>query len=354
MGLRQNTFGKILNQEVTQFVLENNTGMVVKIMDYGATITSIVLPSIDGQLDVVCGFDSLEGYLSNDYKINNPYFGAVIGQNANRIKDGRFRIGDQQYQLALNHGKNHLHGGVRGFDKRIWKSKLVEEPNSVGVELSLFSEHLEEGYPGNIEIRVSYKLSDQNELHINYQAEADNVTPLTLTNHTYFNLSGFKEDVGSHEAVIRADNYLTKDSSDCPDGIVESVAGPLDFRIRKLFTEAFKELATGIDHYYVFNKPLWELEKVAEFKQSKYNIALEVHTNEPGMQIYTGYHVSSLLSRNKNNEYGPLKGFCCETQRYPNGVNIDHAPKSYTDSSEPFNSKTIYKFKYDRFKYEQA
>lgn len=348
MQVRQKHFGSISGKEIKQFVLENDNGMKVKILDYGATITSIGLPSNDGLVEVVCGFDSFEGYFSDEYKSNNPYFGCVIGRNANRIKNGQFNIGGKQYQLTLNNNKNHLHGGSKGFDKRIWLSKSFQAPNSIGLELELNSKHLDEGYPGNIQVKIVYELNNQNELHMNYYAGTDEITPLALTNHTYFNLSGFSEDIKSHKTRIYSESYLVKDSSDCVDGSIANVTEALDYSTQKPFSEAFKNMELGIDHYYVLSKTQLISEKVADFEHSKSGRRLEVYTTEPGMQVYTGYHISSRLSRENGDRYGPFSAFCCETQRYPNGVNIEGSQGSFTTPDKPFESKTIYKFNWSK------
>ena len=350
MSVEQKVFGKIDGTEIKQYLLKNDKGMIVKVMEYGATITSIALPSTTEHIDVVCGFDKFEDYLSAEYISNNPYFGCVVGRYANRIKDGKFTLGQKTYELTLNNGNNHLHGGIKGFDKKIWNSKAFKSSNSIGVEFSMTSPHLEEGYPGNVQVKVVYELNNNNELYINYYAETDKKTPLALTNHTYFNLSGFKENVGSHEVMIKSDRLLIKDESNCPDGNVEPVKESFDFRVKKSLLDTLKKLPSGIDHYYVLNKKQKLTEKAADFEYAKNGITLEVYTTEPGMQFYTGQYISNSLSRNKANQYGPLSAFCCETQRYPNGVNIADSPGSYTLVDEPFESTTIYKFKFDESK----
>jgi aldose 1-epimerase len=206
---------------------------------------------------------------------------------------------------------------------------------------------MEEGYPGNVQAKVVYELNNQDQLVINYHADVDQRTPLALTNHTYFNLSGFEEKLDKHQAVILADSCLVKDSSDCVNGSIESTLGALDFKVMKPFSAALEKLSLGVDHYYIFHKPLWALEKVADFQDAKSGRSLEVYTTEPGMQFYTGYYISNLLSRENGHIYGPLSAFCCETQRYPNGVNIENSPESFADSNQPFESKTIYKFNYN-------
>ena len=219
MLLEKKPFGKIGNQDIDQYILSNDLGLSVKIITYGATITSISVPGTDGKRDdLVCGFDSIDGYQSAEYLANAPYFGCTVGRYASRIKDGRFTIDGQNYQLAVNDGSNHLHGGLKGFDKQIWSASPLEGEDTCGVIMNLTSEHLQEGYPGHLNIMVSFTVNNDNQLQINYQANTDQATPISLTNHTYFNLSGFADGILNHRASIASDAFLEPDNTNVPLG----------------------------------------------------------------------------------------------------------------------------------------
>ncbi len=345
MNIETKEFGNIQEHQIDQYVLTNDNGMTVKISTYGATITSIAVPDMNGNLiELACGFDTLEGYFSEEYRNNAPYFGCTVGRYSSRIKDGKFVIDDKAYQLATNDGPNHLHGGLKGFDKKIWKATTIEDQHTVGVIMKLESLHMEEGYPGNVVVSVTFKLSANNELMISYDAETDQITPLSLTNHTYFNLSGFQETIENHTALIAAKTHLKPDATNVPVGEIEDLTNqPSDLSRMKPLSEAFEGLSTGFEHYFVFDKALWEMEKVAEFTDSKSNRKLEVFTTEPGMLFYTGYFTSDDLKRENGDKYGRFRGFCCETHRYPNGPNIKGSPGSFITPLTPFKSQTTYK-----------
>ncbi len=345
MNGERTTFGSVEGKEVDLFVLSNQNGMKVKVTTYGATITSIILPDKNGDtVDIVCGFDTLEGYQTTEYKSNAPYFGCTVGRYASRIKNGKFQLGAAQYDLINNDGPNHLHGGKTGFDKRIWSASSIEGEGSVGVRMELFSPHLEEGYPGNVNVSVEFRLTPENAIIIDYAGSTDQVTPLSLTNHSYFNLSGFTETIENHTALVAASHHLKPDTTNVPIGEIESLKNlPCDLSIGKRFKDVFNKLATGFEHYFIFDKPLWELEKVAEFSEPDSNRKLEVFTSEPGMLFYSGYFTSDKLQRENGDQYGKFRGFCCETHRYPNGPNIAGSPGSLTTPEQPYKSQTIFK-----------
>ena len=346
MKISTQSFGTFAEKDIQLYTLENEHGMKVKIATYGATITSITLPGNDGQdIDVVCGFDTLEGYFSPAYKQNAPYFGCTVGRYSSRIKNGAFFLDGKSYQLATNDGPNHLHGGLKGFDKKIWIAETLESQEGVGVSMTLESPHMEEGFPGNVAVRVTFTLNNENELTIKYQGETDQATPLSLTNHTYFNLSGFRQTIENHKATILSDTYLVPDDTNVPVGEVEQVKGtPMDLRMGKLLKEALEELPTGFETYYAFDARENGLDKVAEFEDTLSGRRLEVFTTEPGMLFYTGYFTSNELQRENGDAYGRYRAFCCETHRYPNGPNIPSSPHSITYPERPYESTTRFSF----------
>ncbi|MEM6800069.1 MAG: aldose epimerase family protein [Bacteroidota bacterium] len=346
MKINRKVFGQIEEETIHQYILENDKGMIVKLMNYGACITSIKIPNQEGEhIDLVCGFDQLQGYFSSAYIQNAPYFGCTVGRYSSRIKDGTFELDGTTYELAVNDGSNHLHGGLAGFDKKVWKVEEIEREGEVGIKMSLKSLHMEESYPGNVEGSVIFSLNNENELNIRYEGKTDQATPLSLTNHTYFNLSGFKQTIEAHQARIFSDTILEADETNVPIGNLANVVGsPLDLRSGKVLKEAFKELPTGFEHYYIFKQSENALAKVAEFEDIESGRKLEVYTTEPGMLFYTGYFTSGELARENGDQYGRYRAFCCETHRYPNGPNIPHSPNSITRPNSPYKSNTCFKF----------
>jgi len=348
MKIQHSVFGNFQDKDISLYELHNDNGMVVKIMNYGATITSITIPKKeDGRSELVCGFDTFENYFSEEYINNAPYFGCTVGRYASRIKDGQFKIDGKTYKLAINNAPNHLHGGIVGFDKKVWPARMTSTEDIVGVEMSLNSPHMDEGYPGNVSIKVNFLLNNRNELTINYEAETDQTTPISLTNHTYFNLSGFKETIGNHTATIEAKSFLTPDETNVPVGEVTMVDGTTaDLRSGKVLEEAFEVLKTGFEHYYVFDKDENILGKVAEFKDNSSGRKLIISTSEPGALFYTGFYTSEELKRESGSQYGKFRAFCFETSRYPNGPNISNSPGSVTKPGEKFISTTVFKIKW--------
>ncbi|RKN80931.1 aldose epimerase family protein [Ulvibacterium marinum] len=345
MKIVETHFGILEGNEVQLYTLENDNGIRVKITNYGATITSITVPGkVRGPEEVVCGFDNFENYFSKEYKENAPYFGGTIGRYCSQIKNSKFNLNGTEFQLAKNCGANNLHGGTEGFDKKIWEVKPFDQ-NTSQLEMKLRSGHLEEGFPGNVYINVVFSLDNANQLQIAYKALSDQDTPFSMTNHTYFNLSGFAETVEGHNAQINSDKKQIWDSSGA--GINENVllAGSLDdLRNPKTIGDVHKAMGDGFEHYYLFEDKGFDLEKVAEIKDPKSGRSLEISTTEPGMLFYTGKYTSNELKRESGQQYGKYRGFCCETHRYPNGPNLLGSPKSILKKGESFASTTIFKF----------
>lgn len=338
-------FGTIEDNDIQLVTLTNDHGVEIKISNYGATITSIKVPDKEGNIDeIVCGFDDLDSYFSPAYTSNAPYFGGTVGRYCSQIKDSKFTLEGVDYQLNKIVGNNNLHGGKKGFDKKIWTVDIYDE-NKALVTMKLESGHLEEGFPGNVVVWVTFAISNTNELQIDYIATTDQNTPFTITNHSYFNLSGFKDDVLQHTVKIASDKKQIWDDTGAATGNNISVLGkPDDLRTPKKIGDVHDAMRDGFEHYYLFDEKGFELGKVAEITEENSGRSLEVYTTEPGMLFYTGKYTSDELKRETGLQYGKFRGLCLETHRYPNGPNITNAPKSILDKDETYRSTTIFKF----------
>lgn len=329
--------------EVDLYTLTNANGLRVKIMTYGATIISVETPDRNGQVeDITLSLDSLQDYLNG-----HPCLGSTIGRFANRIAKGHFNIEDKPYTLAVNNGPNHLHGGIRGFDKVVWKAMALTEANSQGVAFSYTSVDGEEGYPGNLIVTVIYRLTDANELQMEYTAVADETTVVNLTNHTYWNLGGGRSgDVLGQELLIHADRYLTTDAGLIPVGEPKGVHGtPLDFtRSKAIGTDI--EQAGGYDHCFVLNKAASEKGPTfaARTVDSQSGRIMEVYTTEPGIQLYTANGLNGSL-KSKGHAYQRYFGFCLETQHYPDSPNRPDFPSTLLKPGEIYRQLTLHKFR---------
>jgi len=268
----------------------------------------------------------------------------VIGRYTSQIRDGKFTLDDVSFELTKNNRNHHLHGGVIGFDKQVWRAELKDSNGNSSVQMTLNSPHMAEGYPGNVEVTVDFALNNVNEISISYCATTDQSTPLSLTNHTYFNLSGFTDTIGNHIAQIDSKNSLLFDQSNIPNGEIEDVSGKvMDLRQGRLLGDCLKLLESGFDHYYIFDKAENTLKKVASFVDIISGTKLDVSTTEPGAIFYTGYYTSDELQRESGAQYGRFRGLCFETCRYPNGPNIPNSPNSITHPHEEYQSTTIFK-----------
>lgn len=334
-----------LDKPVYLYKLTNEQGTTVKITNIGATVTSIETPDKNGDVkEITLGFDNPIDYLSASYLSNCPFFGATIGRYANRIAGGKFHLNDKEYTLAKNNGDNHLHGGPTGFSTRIWNSSIKNERGIDKLVMTLESPDMDEGYPGNVFIKVVFTLTNSHELIIDYSATTDQATPLNLTNHTYFNLSGEKSSIMNHELLIFADAY-TPVVNGIPTGELKAVKGtPFDFtqlypigkRLNQLDEEAY-------DHNYVLNDKEGELRRVAFVKENDSGRTLEVFTTMPGMQLYTGYYLDG-SHKNNGRKFERFEGFCLETQYFPDSPNQLHFPSAISSPSQPFEHTTVYKF----------
>jgi len=334
-------------QVVDEIILTNANGMEVKIITYGGIITSVRVPDRDGKIDnVTLGFNNL-----TDYENRNVYFGTITGRYANRIAGGKFTLNGTPYTLALNDGANTLHGGLKGFDKKVWKAKAING----GVELSYLSPDGEEGYPGNLSAKVVYSLTDDNGLRIDYSATTDKPTIVNLTNHAYFNLSG--EGSGSiqdHILTLNADRFTPVDGTLIPTGEFASVERtPLDFRMPKAIAPGQRSnheqivLGRGYDHNWVLNRPNFEdtsLLFAARVYDPHSGRTMEVWTTEPGIQFYAGNFLDATRVGASGRIYRQSDGLALETQHFPDSPNQPNFPSSVLNPGETYSTTTIYKF----------
>ncbi|MBK6281580.1 MAG: galactose mutarotase [Draconibacterium sp.] len=297
MKIETTTFGQLPDgSSVKLFTLKNENKLVVKIASYGAIITSIEMPDISGNVEnIVCGFDKLETYISDEYLGSYPYFGAIIGRFGNRIAKGNLEIDGKLYKMAINNGPNHLHGGKIGFDRRLFDAEVFENEKEIGVKLTYLSPDMEENYPGNLKVICIYTLNNKNELGIEYIAETDKTTVVNLTNHTYFNLTAGKENILNHELELTA-TKMTEMTDQIPTGKIIPVAGtPFDFNISKKINHRMSEVPMGYDDNFVLDNESGKLKYIGTLKETKSGRKVEVLTTQPGVQVYTGYWNPELI-----------------------------------------------------------
>jgi len=328
---------------VDLFVLKNGRGLIAKVMSYGAILVELHVPDRQGQpADVVLGFDNLERYLKG-----HPLFGATVGRYANRIANATFTRNGQIYQLARNNGKNHIHGGPLGFDKKLWRAAPFQTAQAVGVKFSLTSPDGENGFPGNLRVTVSYSLTTNNELRLDYEAATDKDTPVNLSNHSYFNLGGADSgDVLGHVLQIFADRYTPVDEALIPTGEIAPVKDtPLDFTSPTPIGARIAELpkTAGYDHNYVLNSGGKSLDLAARVYEPKSGRVMEVLTTKPGVQLYTANHLKNLAGK-RGAVYGKHQGFCLETQYFPDSVNQPHFPSPFLQAGDLYKATTIFRF----------
>jgi aldose 1-epimerase len=321
--------------------------MQVEIITYGGIITSMKVPNAAGGLnDVVLGYDSL-----SDYEKGSPYFGALIGRYGNRIADGSFKLDDQTYTLVQNDGKNHLHGGTKGFDKVVWSADSKIEDNKAVLQLHYLSQDMEEGYPGNLHTEVVYTLTNDNMLEVAYKATTDKKTVVNLTQHAYFNLSGAK-DILDHELRLQAPRYLPIDETLIPTGEIASVEGtPFDFRSfkaigRDILKEDIQlERGLGYDHCWVLDDSNKGLRSAAILKEINSGIQMEVFTDQPAIQFYSGNFLDGTNPMKQSDSfYNFRSGLCLETQHFPNSPNETSFPSTELSPGEVYSTKTQFKF----------
>jgi aldose 1-epimerase len=345
----RSSYGRTADGEVVElFTLRNAKGMVVRIATYGATVVSIEVPDRKGQgADVVLGFDTLEGYLGT-----HPHFGGVVGRYGNRIANGRFSLGGVEYVLARNNGENHLHGGVRGFDRAVWRGRDASTTALPAVELSYLSKDGEEGYPGNLATKVTYTLTDKNELRIDYEATTDKETVVNLTNHSYFNLAGQGAgDILGHRLVLEASRFTPVREGLIPTGELRPVEGtPFDFRkatpigARIDAADAQLALGKGYDHNFVLDGKAGTLSPAARVVELGTGRVMEVLTTEPGVQFYTGNFLDGSIKGKGGKTYGRRSGLCLETQHFPDSPNQPSFPSTVLKPGGRYQTTTVYRF----------
>ena len=346
MKIDERIFGQTTSAKtVSLYTLTNDQGMVVKISDYGGTITSISVPDRQGQFaDVVLGFDEFAPYSDH-----GAYFGCLVGRFANRIAGGRFILDGQPYTLAVNNGPNHLHGGLKGFDKAIWTAAPFTAPGAAGLTLTTFSPAGEEGYPGDLTVTVTYTLTNENALRIAYQAAAAAPTILNLTNHTYFNLLP-GGDILDHALTLHAPAFTPVDAALIPTGELRPVHGtPFDFTsptpIGARIHDDDEQLrfAGGYDHNWVLDSP-GELTLAATVHEPANGRFLETYTTQPGVQFYSGNFLDGALTGKDNTRYTKRSGFCLETQHFPDSPNQPAFPTTRLNPGEEYAQTTVYQF----------
>ncbi len=345
-------FGEIEGEQVTLWTLTNAAGMEVKIMNYGGIVQSIRVPDRHGNFtNVALGFDNL-----GDYIEMNPYFGTITGRYANRIANGTFELEGETYTLPINNDPNTLHGGEQGFDKFIWDTIPVQTDEGIGLQMSRVSPDGEQGFPGNLTVTVTYVLTENNELRIDYHATTDKTTVVNLTNHSYFNLAG--EGSGSiydHELMLNADNYTPVDETLIPTGVIEPVAEtPMDFRTNEEIGARIRNasleqllIGRGYDHNYVLNRPSPDdtsLIVAAQVYEPTTGRAMEVRTTEPGIQFYSGNFLDGTLVGPSGQMYRQGDGFALETQHFPDSPNQPDFPSTVLEPGQEYTSTTIYAF----------
>ena len=327
------------------YTLTNKNGVEARITNYGGILISLKAPDRNGEMaDVVLGFDSLAGYLANP----GPFFGALIGRYANRIGHARFSLDGMEYHLEKNDGENSLHGGAHGFDKRVWSSRALPDD---GVELTYLSKDGEDGYPGNLTVKVTYHLTSNNELRIDYSATTDKDTVVNLTNHAYFNLKGAGSgDILNHRLMLNADRFTPVDSGLIPTGELRSVNGtPFDFRKATAIGARIEQndeqlkLGKGYDHNWVVNGGSG-LRFAARVEEPESGRVLEVYTTQPGVQLYTGNFLDGSIQGKGGKTYGRRSGFCLETQHFPDSVNHPGFPSVILRPGQTYRQITSFKF----------
>jgi len=345
MDVKKEAFGRLADgTAVDIYTLTNKAGIEARITTYGAILVSLKLPDRNGAFaDVNLGFDGLEGYLGT-----HPYFGAIIGRYGNRIAKARFTLDGVAYALPPNNNGNTLHGGIRGFDKVVWAAEPVRSADGAGVKLVYLSKDGEEGFPGNLSVTVVYTLTDANELRIDYEAVTDRKTPVNLTNHAYWNLKGEgRGDVLGHVLRLEADGITAVDSAAnlIPTGEIAPVAGtPFEFTSPHAIGERIAKVEGGYDHNFVLRSGGGTLALAARVEEPESGRVLEIWTDQPGIQLYTGNFLDGTVVGKGGKAYGKHFAFCLETQHFPDSPNHPNFPSTILEPGQTYRTTTVHKF----------
>ncbi|HBU37995.1 MAG TPA: galactose-1-epimerase [Planctomycetaceae bacterium] len=332
------------------YTLKNESGMTVRVTNYGAIVTSIIVPDRNGkQADVALGYDRVEDYIN---AVDKPYFGAVVGRYGNRIANGEFTLDGETYSLLKNNGENHLHGGAIGFDKVVWT--VDEYVEGQALTLSYLAKDKEEGYPGNLQLKITYTLADDNSLVVDYHATTDRATPVNVTQHTYFNLKGEGQGtILDHQLMLNAKKFTPVDESLIPTGEMPTVAGtPFDFTTPKAIGRDIGQqneqlvFGLGYDHNWILDTDgkEGELSLAAQVHEPSSGRVMEIYTTEPGIQFYCGNFLDGRLRGKSGKPYVHRGGFCLETQHFPDSPNQPNFPSTILKPGETYDSKTVFKF----------
>ncbi|MDD2381488.1 MAG: aldose epimerase family protein [Mariniphaga sp.] len=348
MSIKIENFGKLPDGRVVHlYTLTNKNNLEIKISSYGVNITCISMPDRHGNFEnIVCGFDNLEDYLSENYLAGYPYFGCILGRYANRIANGHLEIEGKTYELVVNNGPNHLHGGSVGFDRQLWDAKHSCRDGYSQIEFSYLSPHLEENYPGNLRVKCICTVTDDNELRIEYLAETDQTTVINLSNHTYFNLTGGKRNILNHELKLAA-KQITESVDLIPTGKLIPVKGTVyGFSRFKKLAGGLSQLPTGYDTNFVLDNPEGKLIYAGTLREKISGRMVVVHTTQPAIQLYTGYYIPELTIQGEK-KFGSYSGVALETQHYPDSVHHPDFPSTLLKPGETFQETTTYKFSLD-------
>ncbi len=349
MQISQTSYGTTEDgTPVDLFTLANDNGVEMKVINYGGIITELKVPDKNGNFeDVVLGFDSLEGYVKS-----SPYFGALVGRYGNRIAKGKFTLDGQEYSLAQNNMGNHLHGGIKGFDKVVWKAEPTETEEGPQLKLSYLSPDMEEGYPGNLQVEVTYTLTNDDAIRIDYKATTDKKTVVNLTNHSYFNLTGNPDTtILDHELMLNADQFVPVDETLIPTGELQPVEGtPMDFTeptaIGTRIGEEYEQLKLGLgyDHCWVINGEAGTLRQAATVYEPNSGRFMEVLTTEPAVQFYSGNFLDGSFAGKGGVVYQQRSGLCLETEHFPDSPNQPDFPSVELKPGDTYQTTTVYKF----------
>lgn len=356
-SVEASTFGRLPDgRQVDVYRLTNANGIELQVTNYGGIILSLKTPDVDGEFDdIALGFDSIDAYLSDTYRQANPYFGAIIGRYGNRIAGGQFSLNGDTYSLATNDGNNHLHGGDQGFDKVLWQAEPFENEAGIGLVLRYTSEDGEEGYPGKLETEVTYTLTDDDELMVDYRAVTDKATPINLTQHSYFNLKGEGSDtILDHQLMINAPEFTPVNDSLIPTGERRAVEGtPFDFTQATSIGERIEqnneqlEFGGGYDHNFVLARDSAEADELvvaARVWEPQSGRMVEIATTEPGIQFYSGNFLNGDLTGKQGEAYEHRSGFALETQHFPDSPNQEVFPSTILEPGDTYRSRTVYRF----------